>query len=108
LSKSINTAILRRSDPFKQAGPPRGYTLEENSTLFGELFPEEIVESGARIQWSAVYSPTGIMSFPLYRSPWHKKVALIAYVLLCDAFWNGLSTLKLRAGIEIAAILTTS
>ena len=70
-----------------------------------ELFPEEIVERGARVQRPAVHRPAGIMSFPLDGRSSDKKVALVSYVFFCDAFGNRLGAFELRAGVEVAAVL---
>ena len=76
-----------------------------DSTLTRGLFPEEIVEGGARIKTSSVHGTSGIVCFPLDRSSRYKKVAGVSNILFRDSFRNRLRAFELSARVKIAAIL---
>ena len=76
-----------------------------DSTLSRGLFPEEIVEGGARIKTSSVHGTSGIVCFPLDRSSSYEKVAGVSDIFFRDSFRNRLRAFELSARVKIAAIL---
>ncbi len=119
LSKSTNTAILRRSSTNDLRPPKKKHSDKEAQksqkvlyafqlARFGSLFLEEVVESAAGVcglnRRCLPGSTSRVPGFSLDGGTSHEKLALISQILLRDPLGNVLRALEPGRRIEMAAV----